>query len=157
MLSGSAQLRDRLTGLPPAAALDELERFLTALRHGEPDPLVVAACRAVDADTDVEIADLARSLGIGHTTLIARFRRSCGITPKAYADVVRFHRFLTGLPLDGPMPTWTELVASTSWYDQSHFIHTFKRFTGFTPARYLEIVGARGRDYASFVPLGADR
>ena len=157
VLAGSAGLRQRLAGLAPPAALDELEQFVLGLRSGDPDPLVVAACRMVDADTDVEIAELARALDVGHRALIERFRQCCGITPKAYADVVRFHRFLTELPLDGPMPSWTQLVAASSYYDQSHFIHTFRRFTGFTPARYLDIVGARGRDYASFVPLGEDR
>ena len=170
VLPGSEHLREQLEGLGAPAALDTLEHFLAGLRPrgpsgpegpdgpgpDAPDPVVVEACRLVDADDDVEIAQLARTLGVHHRTLIDRFRAECGITPKAYADVVRFHRFLTELPLDGPLPTWTQLVARSSYYDQSHFIHTFKRFTGFTPARYLEIVGAMGRDYASFVPLGGD-
>jgi AraC-like DNA-binding protein len=154
VLPGSDELREHLAGCTAEDACDRLEQFVLELPRSKPDPRVVAACRRIDTDSDLDIASLATDFGIAHRTLIELFRRYCGIAPKAYADVVRLHQFLNALPLDGRTPTWTELVASSSYYDQSHFIATFKRFTGFTPARYLDIVGRLGRDYASFVPIG---
>ena len=155
ILAGSRALRDALHGCDPDTACDRLEEFLCALprRSAAHDDRVAAACRLIAADPDVEIPRIAAATGATHRGLIELFRRECGITPKAYADVVRFHRFLAELPLDGPLPTWTDLVAHSSYYDQSHFIHTFRRFTGFTPSRYLELVAELGRDYAHFVPL----
>ena len=75
------------------------------------------------------------------------------MTPKVFADIVRFRQFVAALPLDGPMPPWSEFVGASGYYDQPHFIRVFRAFTGFTPSRYLEIVARYGTDYAAFVPL----
>ncbi|MBJ8345995.1 helix-turn-helix domain-containing protein [Antrihabitans sp. YC2-6] len=150
---GSATLRPELIGLPGPAACDRLEAFLLDRGVSAPDPVVVEVCRRIDAEADIDISALAADVNTGHRRLIQLFREHCGITPKAYADVVRFHRFLRELPLDGSRQTWTDLIAPSSYYDQSHFIHTFKRFTGFTPRRYLERVETLGPEFALFVPL----
>jgi methylphosphotriester-DNA--protein-cysteine methyltransferase len=61
------------------------------------------------------------------------FRQQVGLTPKALA---RVHRYRGALALvdraDGQVP-WTELANACGFYDQSHLINEFRRFTGFAP------------------------
>ena len=35
-------------------------------------------------------------------------------------------------------PDWIELVERHGWYDQSHMIRDFKRYTGVAPTAYVE-------------------
>jgi AraC-like DNA-binding protein len=147
--------RDRLLAASgPEAALDAFVGLLgEALADAAPaNPVAVAACAAIDADPDLPIAQLAERLGVTQARLLADMRAACGIPPKAYADLVRFRRFLDAIPFDGPAPRWSDLVAATGYYDQPHFIRSFKRFTGYTPSAYYAGVVGYGREFALFVP-----
>lgn len=131
----------------PEAALDAVAGHLLALRRpGAADPLV-------EHDPPARVGAVARAAGVTHKTLIARFHAACGITPKAYADVWRFHRFVSGLRIGEQLPSWAELAAASPYYDQPQVIRTFRRFSGYTPAEYLRRVKEFGPEAASFVPL----
>ena len=139
----------------PEAALAGLESFLRKRRRTgvEPDPMVSAVLDAVRDSPAVRIGELAAALGVTHKTVIAHFRAACGITPKPFAELARFHRFITELPIGTHLPSWADLVAESPYYDQPHFIRAFRRFSGYTPAEYLARVAEFGPDAASFVPL----
>lgn len=145
-----------VTGLPatPEAALDAVAAYLAANhRPDAADPLVERVLAEIHADPQARIGAVARSCGVTHKTLIARFAAACGITPKAYAEVWRFHRFVSELRIGEPLPSWAELAAASPYYDQPQVIRTFRRFSGYTPAEYLRRVSEFGPDAASFVPL----
>lgn len=155
MLPGAGAWREHLLAAPDPDAT--VERFLGLLSGAladapPPDPIATAACRALEDDPELPIAELAVGLGVGQSRLVAAMRGACGITPKAYADLVRFRRFLDAIPFDSAPPRWAELVAGTGYYDQPHFIRAFKRFTGFTPSAYHAGVRRYGREFALFVP-----
>lgn len=143
-----------LAASAPEAALDAFVKLLAdVLADAAPaNPVAVAACAAIDADPDLPIAELAHQLGVTQARLLADVRAACGIPPKAYADLVRFRRFVDAIPFDGAAPRWADLVAATGYYDQPHFIRSFKRFTGYTPSAYYAGVSRYGREFALFVP-----
>ena len=88
----------------------------------------------------IQIERLARDLQWSRRRLERRFLNRVGVTPKNLASVLRFHdayKRLRSLP-DGRYG----VVALDRYYDQSHFIRDFKRFTGVTPRVY-----ARSADY----------
>ena len=139
----------------PEASLAGLEAFLRARRRAgvEADPMVTAVLAAMHDAPAARIGELAAELSVSHKTVIAHFRAACGITPKPFAELLRFHRFIMGLPLGEQLPSWADLVAESPYYDQPHVIRAFHRFSGYTPARYLARVAEFGPDAASFVPL----
>ena len=114
---------------------------------------MLRAWAGIQKDPDAPIPLIAAAAGTSHHRLIDEFRTWCGVTPKTYADIVRFRQFIDTLPLQGPMPSWAELVATSGYYDQPHFIRVFRAFTGLSPTRYLDIVARYGPEYAAFVPL----
>ncbi|TFC03754.1 AraC family transcriptional regulator [Cryobacterium adonitolivorans] len=138
----------------PAAAVALLITHLRALqRPNTVPPAVVRAWAGIHQNPDAPMPVIAAAAGLSHHRLIDEFRSWCGVTPKVYADIVRFSQFIQALPLQGSMPSWADLVATSGYYDQPHFIRVFRAFTGFSPSRYLDIVARYGADYAAFVPL----
>ncbi|SEJ23098.1 AraC-type DNA-binding protein [Arthrobacter sp. yr096] len=152
---GFTQLRSQLTEAAPDQAFAALTAFLQQqIRPGyRADPRTVEAVETL-AREDVEVSVLAARLGISSSTLERVMMRDCGTTAKAYSDVCRFNRIVNqaaALP-KGAVPG-RELLHLADYYDQPHLIRAFKRFSGFTPTEYLQVVQSYGAEYATFVPL----
>ena len=140
-------------GADAEAVLDAVEQVLAArMRPDRPaDPVVRASIDRLDDDPSSPIGALAAAAGMRHPAFVARFRRATGIAPKRYAELVRFHRLIDRTPVAEAAP-WSDLAVDGGYYDQSHVIRDFKRFTGFTPAEYHRRVSAAGPDAVRFVP-----
>ncbi|WP_017198246.1 helix-turn-helix domain-containing protein [Arthrobacter sp. M2012083] len=155
VLPGFSYLRESLANAEPEQAFAALTAFLQQrLRPGyQADPRTEKATQIL-AQQDVEISVLAADLGISTSTLERIMMRDCGTTAKAYSDVCRFNRIVkqaAALP-KGSVPG-RELLQLADYYDQPHLIRAFRRFSGFTPSEYLQVVRNYGAEYATFVPL----
>ncbi len=64
------------------------------------------------------------------------YRKYIGMSPKLYADILRHQKTLRILNAN-PHYDLNELASEVDYYDQSHFINKFKRFTGITPAQFV--------------------
>jgi AraC-like DNA-binding protein len=152
---GASDSRESSGSSAPDAVIDALAGFLHDHRRTGivDDPIVSVALSDLASDPHARIAGLALRAGVSHKTVIAHFASSCGITPKRFAEVLRFHGFVSDLPIGDAMPSWAELAATSPYYDQPHVIRAFRRFSGYSPADYLRRVREFGPDAASFVPL----
>jgi AraC-like DNA-binding protein len=137
----------------PDEALAALDRFLRAHTSDPADPVITAAIALIHADTERPMNEIASELGIVDRALVNRFRRTTGTTPKRHAEVVRFHRLIDAVHAGGGRPDWADLAVAAGYYDQPHVIREFRRFSGWTPARYYRMVAEHGPDAAHFVPL----
>ncbi len=81
------------------------------------------------------IKELEKKTGYTKRYIDLLFKDHLGISPKTYATIVRFQRFYKHLAnaesLKSDAHAFLEL-----YYDQSHFIKEFKRYTGHTPMQY---------------------
>lgn len=145
-----AALAAVLPDLPFDAALERFASALEAMRIADPDPVVHRFVAEVIADPNRSIPDLAADVGIRHTALIDTVRHAIGVTPKAFADLVRFDRFVD-LTARVAERGWAALAVEAGFYDQSHSIRVFRRFTGLTPATYVRRVLAEGPQAARFL------
>ena len=101
-------------------------------------PAVSFALRSLSSSHSIAIADLAERVGLSSRRFIEIFRIQTGLSPKAFQRVRRFQHVLCKLRHRSHHPL-TELALDCGYYDQSHFIHDFRRFSGTTPSDYLKI------------------
>jgi AraC-like DNA-binding protein len=144
-----------LPGAGEVTSLDALEGFLISrlAPRWRGDPRILNAVESIRDRPERPMSFLAAEAGLTPKGFIALFRRHCGVTPKRFAEVCRHHAFLQRLPVDGPLPSWTELLAHASYYDQPAFIREFRRFTGMTPTAFLEHRRRYGAADPSFLPV----
>ncbi len=133
-----ASLRERvLEARTPSAALDAGEdELFHAMLDRDVHPAVSSAIAAFSRRPGVTtIAEVARTIGLSPKRFIERFRNEVGLTPKVFCRVRRFQRALAcahaGRPVD-----WAAIAAGAGYFDQPHFIHDFRAFSGVTPTAY---------------------
>lgn len=157
-----AELRDRLaTAAGPYEMLTLLEEELTRrLRETAGLGLVRHAGSVIAATSGaLAIGDLRASAGVSSTHLAQRFKELIGVTPKRLARTYRFAATVLSIDPAGPID-WGDLAAGAGYFDQAHFGHEFRAFTGLTPTRYLEVRRRFLREHPGHVldswPLPAD-
>jgi AraC-like DNA-binding protein len=94
------------------------------------------------------IADVTGHIGLSPKRFIQVFREEVGLTPKLFW---RVRRFQEALRLIGRRQriAWADLALSCGYFDQAHFIHDFRAFSGLNPGAYLTYRG----EYPNHVPL----
>lgn len=139
--TGAGELRDRLLETPtPEARFRLLEEALLA-RATRPLARHPAVAFALGEFRGVSrgrtVSDVVGQIGLSHRRFIRLFDEEVGLTPKLYCRIRRFqevlHRVGSGRPVD-----WAEAALGCGYYDQAHFIHDFRAFSGVTPTAYLE-------------------
>lgn len=157
-----AELRDRLaTADGPHEMLTLLEEeLLRRLRETAGLGLVRHTSRIIAATSGaVAIDDLRVAAGVSSTHLAQRFKELIGVTPKRLARNYRFATTVLSINPAGPID-WADLASGAGYFDQAHFGHEFREFTGLTPTRYVEVRRQFLREHPGHVldggPLPAD-
>lgn len=83
------------------------------------------------------VHQLSEEIGYSQKHFISLFRQQVGILPKQYLRIMRFQRVISTMENHESLP-WRDVALESGYYDQAHFIHDFKRFSGFTPGEYLK-------------------
>ncbi|MBB3728768.1 helix-turn-helix domain-containing protein [Nonomuraea dietziae] len=136
----TAELQDRLaTAAGPHEMLTLLEEeLMRRLRETAGLGLVRHTSSVIAAATGaVAIGDLSAAAGVSSTHLAQRFKELIGVTPKRLARTYRFAATVLAIDPAGPVD-WADLAGRASYFDQAHFGHEFRTFTGLTPTRYLD-------------------
>lgn len=113
------------------ARLDEKRRDSRAF--AVVDRVVAAIFRGPGDGTLPQACD---DLGMGTRQLQASFRALAGLSPKQLAAMVRFQRSLPPLRSGRSL---TEIAMACGYYDQAHFNHEFRRFSGMTPTDWKRV------------------
>lgn len=140
--AAARELRGRLAAVAdPGIGLAFLEQYLERRLDRSPvsrHPAVAALLGALAADPAVvRIGTVAEQAGLSENRLRTLFERQVGLTPKRFARVRRFQRVLTDIEHQ-PSVDWSAVAADGGYFDQSHLIQEFRRFTTLTPSAYLE-------------------
>lgn len=137
-----AILREKLLKTPEIRKKFEcVENFLLENFQNkfEPNPCVEFAVGEIVRRPDrVNLSELSEKTGYSQKHFINLFKRSVGLTPKGYLKIMRFQKAVAEIDKSGDAD-WTGISLDCGFYDQAHFITDFKRFSGFTPERYLRV------------------
>lgn len=88
-----------------------------------PNPMVQRIFREME---DIHsVADMAEVTGLSSRQLQRVLKETTGFTPHDFLKILRLQQSLLGEP-------------SLSYADQSHFIHAFKKATGYTPGKFAK-------------------
>ncbi len=113
-----------------------VEKFLLNRMHDRKvDRLVIHAVQKIKLEKgNIKISGLIKDLNISKDPFEKRFRQTIGSTPKQFANIVRLGNCIAGYQENKSL---CEFALETGYYDQSHFIHDFKTFTGRTPSQFF--------------------
>ncbi len=94
------------------------------------------------------VAEVSDRIGMSSRRFIQIFRDQVGLTPKLFCRVQRFQQVLKMLQA-GRENNWVDIAATCGYYDQAHFIHDFKAFSGINPTTYT----ASKTEHLNHVPI----
>lgn len=83
----------------------------------------------------ISVQELSSMAGLSHHQLIRRFKELTGRTPKQFIDIVKFQHASCSIKNYGLRFFYNN---DASYYDQSHFINFFKKFSNLTPTEYQQ-------------------
>jgi transcriptional regulator GlxA family with amidase domain len=86
----------------------------------------------------VRVDDLAFNAAMSARQLRRLFLEQLGLSPKHFCRVIRFRHSLPKLRATG-RGDWTEVALECGYYDQAHFIHEFREFSGYTPGEFAAL------------------
>ena len=134
----AADLREELLAAAgPETRLATMERAMR--REVQPSPPHAAVSFALDLfhhhPDEASIAAVTDRIGLSPKRFIERFKAAVGVPPKHYCRILRFQRAL-GSAAKGCAVDWTRIAVDCGYFDQAHFIHDFRSFSGITPTGY---------------------
>ncbi len=144
MADHAARGSDAIAALPELAAVIDMAPHTDALGRALLDlPAVAQAApcgETLQAALDAQhltggrlaMASLARLSGCTTRHMGRLFQRAVGLSPKTYAQLVRFHRAVA-LLTDGHL-TLTQTALEAGYADQAHMSRDVLRFGGFHPS-----------------------
>ncbi|HEY4336856.1 MAG TPA: helix-turn-helix domain-containing protein [Puia sp.] len=133
--SAARELQERLAGAGRVATkLELLQQFLLKrLETGAPDPIYDYCINRISYSRGlISLAKLEKETGYSSRWLQRKFSAHLGTSPKTLAEIVRFKQFYQAYSTGAPSRNLKSLIYEY-YYDQSHFLRAFKRFTGTTP------------------------
>jgi AraC-like DNA-binding protein len=148
----AADLRDQLLEAP---TVEDKFRVLESCllqqmaKPTEPHPAVAFALRHLHAGAHARtISDLTDQVGLSPTHFIHVFREEVGLAPKLFCRVRRFQKVLHLIGRERDID-WAGVALSCGYFDQSHFNHDFRAFSGINPSTYV----AERTEHRNHVPL----
>ncbi len=78
------------------------------------------------------------------------FAEQIGMSPKKFGNIVQLHSFLKLLRHKTEETNLTTISHQSGYFDQSHLIRTFKKYTGITPSEYLNSTNKLAVNFMEF-------
>lgn len=137
----AGELRDRLLHAPtPEKKFKVLEGALIEAGRGSLERHRAVGFALHEFQNKPEsptIARVADCVGLSARRFIDVFEKEVGLTPKLFCRVRRFQKVLRQIQGLAEID-WAEIALSCGYYDQAHFIHDFRSFSGINPSTYCK-------------------
>ena len=122
----------------PEAKFCVFERALLAriVKPLERHPAVRFAVDSFQRCPHRAISCVTDQIGLSERRFIQVFAEQVGLTPKLFCRVKRFQKVLRRVTGSESID-WTQIALSCGYFDQAHFIHDFRAFSGINPSSYV--------------------
>lgn len=109
--------------------------FISRLKNQQVDLLIAEAVQKIKiANGILSVRELSGHLYISLDAFEKRFRKVVGSTPKQFSDIVRMKSLIAQTQFNRKL---LDSALAAGFFDQSHFIRNFKKFTGQTPKEFF--------------------
>jgi AraC-like DNA-binding protein len=132
-------LREQLlAATTPAAKFKTCERALLRriVKPLERHPAVRFAVNNFQQCPNRAISTVTQRIGLSERRFIQVFADQVGLTPKVYCRLQRFQQVLRRISCCQEID-WTHIALSCGYFDQAHFNHDFRAFSGINPSTYV--------------------
>lgn len=98
----------------------------------------------------VTIEQLVNYTGYTERHIERTFAQQVGMSPKKYVNIIQLHSFLKLLRNKPTEANLTSISYESGYFDQSHLIRMFKKYTGITPSQYLNSTNRLAVNFMEF-------
>lgn len=105
--------------------------------------------KILESPDQVIVRNISEKIGYSQKHFIKIFKENVGLSPKGFLKVIRFQKAIQEIESSKNI-NWIKLALESGYYDQAHFIHDFKNFSGFTPQAYLQTKN----NQLNYIPIG---
>jgi AraC-like DNA-binding protein len=140
-------LEERLANLYSAEAkIDFFQRYLLQkLVASESDPVFEYCIRQIDkSHGSTTVQQLQQQTGFSSRWLLMKFQDHLGLSVKSYCNLVRFNFVYRSL-FTAKQSSKPSFSVYDHYYDQSHVIKDFQRFTGTVPSAFNDSASDFGK------------
>ncbi|MGN6353017.1 MAG: DUF6597 domain-containing transcriptional factor [Parafilimonas sp.] len=125
-----------------------LQQFLLKQLSLSNDDLIFEYCieKIAAAKGSITVKELERKTGYSSRWLNLKFNEKLGISPKNLCSIIRFKQYYQ-LYINSQEKPFSRNDFYNAYYDQSHFIKDFKRFTGLPPTKFEKQTNNFGKSY----------
>jgi AraC-like DNA-binding protein len=111
-----------------------LEKKLLAGNNG-PTAFCSAISNIIQSGGAMSVKELANRSFLSIRQFERKFITYSGFSPKLYSRIIRFQNATQQYGIS--QKSLTDIAYECGYYDQSHFIHDFKQFSGYHPKQYF--------------------
>ena len=131
-------MNEALKKSPPSVIIEKINTWLEGKSSHTTENHIVSAfiSETVRRKGQIIIQDFCESFGMHKSTLEKNFKHATGLTPKQYANLIRFNYSLNEILFSGK--SLTEAGYEMGYFDQSHMIKDFKKVIGISPRELVE-------------------
>jgi AraC-like DNA-binding protein len=90
----------------------------------------------IDGREVLSISTVRRDFHLSRRQFERKFKEYAGFGPKAFLNIVRFNALIKSGNKN--QTSLTQMAYDFGYYDQSHFIRDFQKFSGYAPSRYFK-------------------
>lgn len=84
------------------------------------------------------VQEIAEELHVSRKTLLRLFKKHLNCSVQDYASLIQFRRSVEAYQKAAEKPSFTGLALDLNYYDQSDFVHHFKRITNTNPKKFFQ-------------------
>jgi transcriptional regulator GlxA family with amidase domain len=106
------------------------------IHHKAINPKVLNCIKHLtNSNYPISITSLANDCNLSRRQFERAFKEYSGFSPKVFLNLVRFNSVIKAKTQANN--SLTQIAIDCGYFDQSHFIHDFKTFSGYTPKEYF--------------------
>ena len=118
--------------------------FLQQLRPFKDERLIKAVSILHSTHEKISVGELASRVQVSRKTLLRSFKKHLNCSVIEYMKLIQFRRAVEQYQKATNKSTLTDIAHSSEYYDQSEFIHHFKKLTGFKPKSFFKNLKSLG-------------